>query len=56
MNSEIFIYSSLLGFFLFASLLTFVYYRGLSLLQFFQQEEYDNDRFLLWLFRSRAFD
>ena len=56
MNSELFIYGGLLGFFLFATLLVFVYFRGISLLQFFQQEEYDNDRFLIWLVRRRAFD
>ncbi len=56
MNSGLFFYGSVLGFFLFAAILSFVYYRGLSLLRFFQQEEYDNDRFLRWLFRRRAFD
>ena len=56
MNSGLFFYGSVLGFFLFAAILSFVYYRGTALLHFLQQEEYDNDRFLRWLFRRRGFD
>jgi len=56
MTSGLIFYGTVLGFMLFASLWAFVYYRGMSLLQFFQQEEYDNDRFIRWLFQRRAFD
>jgi UDP-N-acetylmuramoyl-tripeptide--D-alanyl-D-alanine ligase len=44
------------GFALAAAVFAFVYYRGLALLQFYQQEEYNTDRFLAWLVRRRAFD
>lgn len=56
MSSGLLFYGSVLGFFLFAAILSFVYYRGTALLHFLQQEEYDNDRFLRWLFRRRVFD
>lgn len=44
------------GFALTAALFAFVYYRGLALLQFYQQEEYNTERFLVWLIQRRAFD
>ncbi|HXV74043.1 MAG TPA: UDP-N-acetylmuramoyl-tripeptide--D-alanyl-D-alanine ligase [Sphingomonadales bacterium] len=44
------------GFALAAAVFAFVYARGLALLQFYQQEEYDTGRFFAWLFRRRAFD
>jgi len=39
-----------------AAVFTFVYYRGLALLQFYQQEEYNTERFLVWIVRRHAFD
>ena len=44
------------GFALTASVFAFVYYRGLALLQFYQQEEYNTERFLVWIVRRHAFD
>jgi len=56
MISGLIFYGTILGFLLFISIWTFVYFRGMSLLQFYQQEEYDSDRFIRWLFRRRVFD
>ncbi len=56
MNTEIIVFAGISGFLFMAALLAFVYFRGLSLMQYLQQEEYDNERFLKWLFRARAFD
>ena len=44
------------GFALTGALFAFVYFRGLALLQFYQQEEYNTERFLVWIIRRRAFD
>lgn len=44
------------GFALTAALFAFVYYRGMALLQFYQQEEYNTERFLVWIIKRRAFD
>ncbi|WP_308910980.1 UDP-N-acetylmuramoyl-tripeptide--D-alanyl-D-alanine ligase [Pseudokordiimonas caeni] len=41
---------------LFALTLSFAHLRGLALMKFFQQEEYDGRRFLGWFRHARAFD
>jgi len=56
MSAEVYAYAFAFGFAFTVALVIFVYYRGVALLQFFQQEEYDNDRFLKWWWRKRAFD
>ena len=38
------------------SLLIFMFGRTKALLQYFQQDEYDNKRFLRWIIHARAFD
>ena len=37
-------------------ILWFAYERGLALLMFFQQEEYDGPRFITWLKQKQGFD
>ena len=56
MSAEVLAYAFAFGFAFTVALVIFVYYRAVALLQFFQQEEYDNDRFIKWVFRKRAFD
>lgn len=56
MDGLILILSGVVGLFFIAGLLGFVYFRGTALLQFYQQEEYDTDRFLKWVVKKRAFD
>lgn len=56
MDGLIFLLSSIGGFLFFAGVFTFAFFRGLALLQFYQQEEYDSDRFLRWVWQRRAFD
>ncbi len=56
MNSFVIFLSSVAGFLFFAALLGFVFFRGTALLQFYQQEEYDTDRFLRWVLQHKAFD
>lgn len=56
MDNTVLILSGLAGFLFFTSLLAFVYFRGTALLQFYQQEEYDTDRFLKWVWARKGFD
>jgi len=56
MDNTVLLLSGLAGFIFFTALLTFVYFRGIALLQFYQQEEYDTDRFLKWVWVRRGFD
>ena len=56
MSPEVLATAAIFGFLFTVALVVFVYYRGIALLQYFQQEEYNNDRFLKWIFRKRAFD
>lgn len=56
MNAEILVLAGLAGLVFMIALLAFVYYRGMALLQYYQQDEYDSDRFLKWLLKKRAFD
>lgn len=56
MDSTVLFLSGLAGFLFFTALLAFVYFRGTALLQFYQQEEYDTDRFLKWVWARKGFD
>lgn len=56
MEKVIVLLSGLAGFLFFISLLGFVYFRGTALLQFYQQEEYDTDRFLKWVWKRKGVD
>lgn len=56
MDNTILFLSGLAGFVFFTALLAFVYFRGIALLQFYQQEEYDTDRFLKWVWARKGID
>lgn len=56
MDNTVLILSGLAGFVFFVALLAFVYFRGTALLQFYQQEEYDTDRFLKWVWARKGID